>query len=425
MRKVPNPKTKPSKVLFFAFIGHFLELYDYTAYVVMLSIISPLFFPSSSDAASVSLGMISFAFSLCIGPVGALFWGKYGDRVGRLPMLKQSIMMMALPSLAIALLPTHKDIGYLAPILLTLCRFAQTFSASGEINGAKIFAMEHLGVANRGKVSGLISMAGGMGVLLAMAMGALLSKYGWSWRIPFFIGSSLAIVGIMIRRKVAESPDFAELLQKRHSEELESTGTVSMLNSNRAQAIIVIALAAMLGVLSYTMHGFLNPFLKTLGYPAEFAYQMGIVGLIACGIFSIITGLLIDKTKNAAKIMTYNLLGCIVLTPIAFLMLLNANNMGLPSLIYISYILLGALLGVNATASSVIMYQLFSPQNRCRGVMICYSIGMSVFGGLTPVTLTLSTKYGNFFPAILIIIIALIVSLFFNNNQKKVNHALY
>lgn len=416
MKQTPNPKASPTRVLTFAFIGHFLELYDYTAYVVMLPIISPLFFPSDSHTTSVSIGMIIFAISLCIGPVGAWFWGKYGDKVGRLPMLRQSIMLMAMPSLTIAILPTYNIIGIYAPILLMICRFVQTFSASGEINGAKIFAMEHLGEENQGKVSGLISFAGGAGVLLAMGIGLLLAKYDYTWRLPFFVGSSLVIVGILIRRKVAESPEFAAIIK---TTKPMADSTTSILSNNLPQSIIVVTLAAVLGILSYTMHAFLNLYIKNLGFLPEVAYQTGIVGLISCGIFSLLTGYIIDRKKNVTWLMQANIVASAILAPICFAIILSATEQMIWPL-FVAVIIFGGLLGMNATCCAIIMYRLFLPQNRCRGVMFSYSIGMAMFGGLTPITLTISTKFSNFTPGIIIAVACTIAYLVYLKNSHIV-----
>ncbi len=431
MRKVPSNQipenfynNKVMKVLFFAFIGHFLELYDYTIYVVMLTIISPMFFPSSSIAGSVSLGLLSFAFSLLIMPLAAWFWGWYGDKHGRLPMLKHSIMLMALPSLIIAILPTYQEIGIFAPSILIGCRFLQTFSASGEVSGAKIFAMEHLGKNNLGKISGLLSCGAGLGVLLAMGMGLLLSNTCLSWRLPFFLGSSLAIVGIMIRRKVAESPEFIKLMQKQHSDVLSISSTFSMLKAHKTQAIVVIVLGAMLGVLSYMMHAFLNPYIISLGYANNVAYRMGVVGLAACGLASIITGVIIDRLLSAKTIMLSNIASCVVLIPFTFILMLLSVTSYNEFLLYLAFIIQGILLGINATTSSVIMYQLFKPENRCRGVMICYGIGMAIFGGFTPIILHLSTKFGNFSPAIIVSIFVILAYFVYKKNIGKIYDAV-
>ena len=433
MRKVPENQAgflklktiqKKTNILFFVPIGNFLELYDYTLYAVLLYIISPEFFPSNSSSTSLLFGMLSFALTMLICPLSAWFWGWYGDRYGRLPMLKQSIMLMAIPSLLISLLPNYKEIGILAPILLISCRILQAISASGEVMGGKIFAMEHLGKRNFGNVSGLTSLGGSLGVGLAMGMGLLISKTGISWRLPFFIGGSLAIVGLMIRRKLSESPEFISLLKNMPKNNNKEAGIISIVKQYKTEVIITITLGSLLGMLSYTISGFLSPYLISLGFSKETAYSMGLAGLFTCAITSFLTGRLIDKIGDARKIMNVNILSCIFIFPLSFsLILLSAHGYNI-IMLYMAYILLGGVLGINATCCSVIMYKLFTPENRCRGVMICYALGIAIFGGFSPLILQLLNAINHMLPAGALTIATIIMYYIYIKNMEKKHDAL-
>ena len=433
MRKVPENQAgflklktiqKKTNILFFVPIGNFLELYDYTLYAVLLYIISPEFFPSNSSSTSLLFGMLSFALTMLIYPLSAWFWGWYGDRYGRLPMLKQSIMLMAIPSLLISLLPNYKEIGILAPILLISCRILQAISASGEVMGGKIFAMEHLGKRNFGNVSGLTSLGGSLGVGLAMGMGLLISKTGISWRLPFFIGGSLAIVGLMIRRKLSESPEFISLLKNMPKNNNKEAGIISIVKQYKTEVIITITLGSLLGMLSYTISGFLSPYLISLGFSKETAYSMGLAGLFTCAITSFLTGRLIDKIGDARKIMNVNILSCIFIFPLSFsLILLSAHGYNI-IMLYMAYILLGGVLGINATCCSVIMYKLFTPENRCRGVMICYALGIAIFGGFSPLILQLLNGINHMLPAGALTIATIIMYYIYKKNMEKKHDAL-
>jgi len=420
VRKVPA-NIKYIKILSFACIGHFLELYDYTVFVVLLSVMSPLFFPADTISGSISIGMLLFGCSLLICAPAAYFWGTYGDKYGRLPMLRKSILMMAFPSLLIALLPTYDDLGMAAALVLMLARFMQTFSAAGEINGAKIFVMEHFGDKYLGRMSGLFSAIGGLGVLFAMFMGWLVSSCDVSWRVPFFIGSSLAIVGVLIRRKVAESPEFIKLMQQPNSTEVATGSTIDMLKNNKFQAIIVISIAAVLGILSYMMHAFMNPFLISLNVSSNLTYQMSIVGLVSCAIISIITGFITDYYAGENRLLIINFIASIILTPLAYKMIFLYTENSYLALLYAAFIILGGLLGMNAALGSVIMYKLFAPSSRCRGIIICYSIGMAIFGGFTPLVLQMLSKVGFYFPAMLVSALIFIALILFKINMEKID----
>jgi MFS family permease len=433
MRKVPKKdkkfldfrtEQKKTKILLFASIGNFLELYDYTLYAVLLFVISPEFFPSNSNSTSLLFGMLSFAITMLICPLSAWFWGWFGDRYGRLPMLKQSIMLMAIPSLLISFLPNYKEIGILAPVLLILCRILQSISASGEVMGGKIFAMEHLGKRNFGNVAGLTSLGGSLGVGLAMGMGLLISKTGISWRLPFFMGGSLAIVGLMIRRKLSESPEFISLLKNISENNNKEAGITSIIKQYKTEVIIAISLGSLLGVLSYTISGFLSPYLISLGFNKETAYSAGLTGLFICAITSFLTGKFIDKIRNVRKIMNINMILCIFTFPISFsLLLLSAHGYTI-LMLYIAYIILGGILGINATCCSVILYQLFTPENRCRGVMICYALGIAVFGGFSPLILQLLNNVNHMLPAGALTITTIIIYFIYKKNMEKKYDAL-
>ena len=215
---------------------------------------------------------------------------------------------------------------------------------------------------------------------------------------------------------MSESPEFIKLTNNK-TKKINTTSTLSLLKNNINQAIIVINLAAVLGILSYMTHGFINHYIENLGYSSNIAYKTNIVGLILCGIGAITTGIIIDYKYKAEKVMSYNLLSCIIFIPLSFLLI----NLGNISLIYVGSIMQGLLLGINATACKAIICSLFPPETRCRGVMIFYSIGMVIFGGLTPITLKLSTNFGNYTPAMIVAIACLFAYLIYKRTMEKIN----
>ena len=406
------------RISLFTFIGHFLELYDYTIFVVLLPIIAPIFFPASNLSASINIGMIVFAVSICISVPGSLFWGKMGDKIGRLVMLRRSIMMMGLPSLIIALLPTYEQVGIVAPMALFTCRLIQTFSASGELNGGRIFITEHFGNKHIGKITGFFSCMGALGVLLAMLLGWIINTYSISWRIPFFLGSSLAIVGMFLRRKIAESPEFIKFSTAKNISISSEISTFRMLKINIKKVMTIFAITAVLGTLSYMMHGFINPFLISQGVDKAFAYQMSIIGLLTCGMSSIFFGYLIDKYNNERLIINLNFIAVILLIPIGFLLIhiyLISNSI---ELLYLTFVLFGGLLGMNVSAAGTINFKLFAPENRCRGIIISYSISMAIFGGLTPITLKTMSEVDFFAPSFTVSMVALVAYYIYCYNRR-------
>lgn len=424
MRKVPkpskqNPSLKFSKLqtLIIASIGNCLELYDFTLYGVMLPFLAMRFFPTDSQVLSMFIAFISFAITFIIAPLGAIFWGWYGDRFGRFMMLRYSMVVMAIPSLAIALLPDYQAIGIFAPFLLIMLRIMQGISASGEIMGAKIFAMELLGAKYYGTCSGVISSAGAFGVLMAMSMGyvvALNDELAHFWRLPFFIGSLLFVIAYFIRANYSKT-----LQNYSHSEDTYTklSELFMIITKNNHASLIVFILGAMLGILSYMMHAFINPHLIQQGFNSEMVYRFSVLGLIATMISAFLTGIYMDKYRPSLFLLVKsNILWISILMPLFYILLHQGEYST-----FISYIVMESMLGVYACTSAVLMYRLFLPAIRCRGILFNYAAGCAIFGGLTPLTLA---TIGNVFPALPGFVVSgcgLIIFVIFKRSIKHVS----
>lgn len=395
------------KVLTFASVGNSLELYDFSLYGIMLPFLAPLFFPSENPVMSLFVAWLSFAITFCIAPLGSIFWGWYGDKFGRVSMLRLSLVTMAVPSLGIALLPTYETIGLFAPAILIILRIMQGVSASGEVMGAKIFAMEALGAKNYGLCSGIISCAGAFGVLLAMSMAYATSTYEDVenfWRIPFFLGSCLFIVARLWRTYLAKSLPTAQqstFNQAAHQELL------AIIARQPYSSLIVFMLGALLGVLTYSMHAFLNPFLAQQGIATTEVYQYSIYGLISTMVFATLTGIYLDNGKNLKQT---NMLIIALITLLSFPLFITIQYGGLFSLL--SYLILAGLLGMYACSSAVIMYRSFAPTIRCRGVMFNYAMGCAIFGGLTPLLLNIAAGLSPLLPGFIVSLAALNINIF-------------
>jgi len=395
------------KVLTFASIGNSLELYDFSLYGIMLPFLAPLFFPAESPLMSLFIAWLSFAITFCIAPVGSIFWGWYGDKFGRVPMLRLSLITMAVPSLGIALLPTYDTIGLFAPAILIILRIMQGVSASGEIMGAKIFAMEALGARNHGLCSGIISCAGAFGVLLAMSMAYATSTHETIenfWRIPFFIGSCLFVVARLWRTYLAKaftSQQRSTFEQPVHQE------LFAIITNQPYSSIIVFMLGALLGILTYSMHAFLNPFLVQQGVEATEVYQFSIYGLISTMAFAILTGIYLDNGKNLKHT---NRVIITLIALLAFPLFILIQYGGLFTLL--SYLILAGLLGMYACSAAVIMYRSFAPTIRCRGVMFNYAMGCAIFGGLTPLLLNIAVGFNPLLPGLIVSLAALSINIF-------------
>lgn len=195
-------------------IGNALEFYDLVVYGYFAGTLSKLFFPTHDHTVSLLLTLGTFALSYLARPVGALVLGSYSDRRGRKASLTLSIAMMTLGTAMVALMPTYATIGLAAPVLIFVSRLLQGFSAGGEFGSSTAFLVEHA-PERSGFMSSWQFSSQGASTLLASLFGAVLTGSltpaqleGWGWRIPFLFGVLIGPIGLYIRRRIDETPEF-------------------------------------------------------------------------------------------------------------------------------------------------------------------------------------------------------------------------
>jgi MFS family permease len=212
-------KRQPRRVLFASVVGTSLEWYDFFLYGTAAALVfGPLIFPEADPLAGTLLAFGTNGVGFLARPIGAVVFGHFGDRVGRKNVLAVTLLLMGMGTLLIGLLPTYASIGVAAPLLLILLRFVQGLSIGGEWAGAVLMAIEH-GNPNRRGLSGSWPQIGvPAGSLLsagALGLGNVLLPntdfMTWGWRVPFLLSGMLALVGLWIRMKIAESPLFTEV----------------------------------------------------------------------------------------------------------------------------------------------------------------------------------------------------------------------
>ncbi len=390
-----------TKILAIVSLANLLELYDFTLFAVLLPVIAVQFFPGDN---CILIGYLVFAVSFLIAPIGSIIWGYVGDRFGSNVIFKSSLLIMAAPSLAISMLPTYKDIGWTAPILLIAFRILQGFSVSGEILTAKIYAFERLGQNKALIASSIISATGAIGVLLSVASGAYISSYLNSeysnadiWRIPFAIGGILMFVVLLIRTLIDKN-----IIDKSASQEPRSISIFSVINvikRNPRSALNSFAASSILGIFSYFMHAFLINFqVSYLGYELTYAYQAAEIGLVGTVVFAMFTACSKRISKRIDYLLNSSLLAGAILSAPLYLMLL----LKIEILTYISLFIMGGLLGVFASASGVYVIKLFVSGERCRGALLVNALGVAVFGGLTPLIMTILAGVNIILPGIML-----------------------
>jgi MFS family permease len=211
----PSGASSPRKVAFASLIGTTIEWYDFFIYsTAAVLVFNQLFFPGFDPTTGTLLAFSTFAAGFVARPIGAIVFGHFGDRAGRKPMMVLTILIMGIATVAIGLLPTYGAIGVFAPVLLVVLRLTQGFALGGEWGGAVLMATEHSPKGRRGYFGSWPQAGVAVGLILAMTLYIPLESMSkdlfmaWGWRVPFLLSAVLVITGLVIRMKVAESPEF-------------------------------------------------------------------------------------------------------------------------------------------------------------------------------------------------------------------------
>ena len=387
------------KTLSLSALGGALEFYDFIIYVFFATVVGKLFFPPDMpDWLRMLQTFGIFAAGYLARPLGGIIMAHFGDLIGRKRMFTLSILMMAVPTLIMGLLPTYAQIGILAPLLLLAMRMIQGAAIGGEVPGAWVFVSEHVPARYIGYACGTLTCGLTVGILLGSLMATLINSVyteqevlDWAWRLPFLLGGVFGLFAVYLRQWLHETPVFTELQQRKAlAEELplktvvrdhRSAVAVSMLLTWLLSAGIVVAIL-------------MTPtFLQTIyGFGAVTALQANSLAIIMLSIGCIISGALCDRV-GAGRVLV---VGCSALAVFVWLFYsgLHAN----PHWLFPLYALVGLFVGTIG-AVPFVMVNSFPPRVRFSGLSFSYNMAYAVFGGLTPVTVSLLVKWSPLGPA--------------------------
>src|SRR5215218_3782798 len=259
-------RTSMGKIAFASFVGTAIEFYDFYIYGTAAALVlGAIFFPEFSPAAGTLAAFATFAVAFVARPLGGVFFGHFGDRVGRKAMLIFSLLVMGVATVLIGLLPGYAAIGIAAPLLLVVLRFLQGFGLGGEWGGAVLMATEHAPQGKRGLYSSFPQMGPAVGFLLAnglfLALAATLSDEqfaAWGWRVPFAASLVLVLVGLYVRATIAETPAF------RRAIETQTRAKVPFWDMLRAYPLVLLLSSGGM-ILAYVLFYTITPFALAYG----------------------------------------------------------------------------------------------------------------------------------------------------------------
>ena len=243
----PIAEGKPRKAAIAAWIGSALEYYDFFIYGSAAALVFPKVFFNPDDPASATLiSLATFGVAYAARPVGALFLGHFGDKLGRRKIMVLTLILMGLSTFLIGCLPTYAQIGTVAPVLLVIMRVLQGLSAAGEQASANSMTLEHAPEHRRGYYASFTLNGTQAGQILATLIFIPVAAmpddqlYTWGWRIPFLLSAFVAVVGYVIRRKLEETPVFKQVAA---SNEVAELPLVELIRGHWADVLRVVAAA--------------------------------------------------------------------------------------------------------------------------------------------------------------------------------------
>ncbi|MET9106742.1 glycine betaine/L-proline transporter ProP [Streptomyces zhihengii] len=395
-----------------ASLGNAMEWFDFGIYSYLAVTIGHVFFPSGNDTAQLLSSFATFAVAFLVRPLGGMFFGPMGDRIGRKKVLALTMILMAVGTFAIGLIPSYSAIGFWAPVLLILFRLVQGFSTGGEYGGASTFIAEYAPDKRRGFFGSFLefgTLAGYVGAAgLVTALTALLGDAAmedWGWRVPFLVAGPLGLVGLYLRLRLDETPAFQKLEdESAHASEAADaveTSTKGDLAKIFRQywptLILCIALVGAYNITDYMLLSYMPTYLSDeLGYSETHGLLILLGVMVALMAVINQVGRLSDRFGRKPLLMT-GMLGFLFLSAPAFLLIGQGS---IPAIIA-GMLMLGLSLVCLLGTMSAALPALFPTHVRYGSLSVGYNLSASLFGGTTPLVITalISLTGSNMMPA--------------------------
>jgi MFS family permease len=313
--------------------GTAFEWYDFFLFVPLAGIISRTFFAGLNETAGYVFALGAFAVGFAFRPVGALIFGRVGDRVGRKGAFLITMSMMGLATFAVGILPTFAQAGIVAPILFILLRITQGIALGGEWGGAAIYIAEHADPGRRGLMGSWLggSAAFGLGgaLLVVLACRAIVGEdafVSWGWRLPFLLSLVLLGVSMWIRLKLSESPVFAKI--KQEGQRSEKPYVESFLTWSGLKPVLIVLFAIMIaqGAVWYTAFFYAQFFLENVIKVSPATVNLVMIAVVAISVpLYLFFGWLSDKVGRKPVMLAGMILATAAAFP-GFHMLTNVGN---------------------------------------------------------------------------------------------------
>lgn len=390
----PSPAST-RRVLFASLIGTTIEFFDFYIYATAAVLVFPaLFFPGGDPTTAMLSSFATFSIAFFARPVGALVFGHFGDKVGRKATLVAALMTMGLSTVAIGFLPTHAQVGIIAPLLLALCRFGQGLGLGGEWGGAVLLATENAPPGKKAWFGMFPQLGAPIGFILSTASFIILTSTmsegafaSWGWRIPFISSALLVFVGLWVRLKITETPEFQKVVD-RH--ERVKAPAVTLFASHKA----ALVLGTFSGVTTFTLFYLMTVFAlgwatTGMGLARADVLPVQLIGVLFFAAFIPVTALLADR-YGQVKVMIWSSVG-IGLFGLLFAPLFGLGLTGLLIFFSLGFGLMGCTYGPIGAA----MARPFPTTVRYTGASMAFNLAGILGASLAPfIAMKLAATFG-------------------------------
>ncbi|MBI0019826.1 MFS transporter [Bartonella sp. W8097] len=368
-------------------VGNAVEFYDFIVYTTFAVMIGKTFFPSDNEFVSLMSSVSTFGIGFIARPLGAILIGTYADKVGRKPAMILTMLLMAIGTAGLILLPGYEQIGIAAPILLVIARLAQGLAWGGEAGPATTFIMEAAPEGKRAFYASWQIVAQGAAAITAGLVGYILSLYlthqqqtDWGWRIAFGLGLCILPIAILMRRHLGETLKLED--------KAENNSTKGLLKEifEYHSALIFIGIFVLSGstVTQYFLNYTTTYALTELHYGENFAMLATFVVGLGVVIFALIGGYCADRFGRRITIVAPRIILLVILWPGLYLV----NQFNSIWVFFGVITIFTALQNISGAGIVIFLCECFPKRLRATGFSISYALGISLFGGTAQIVVT-------------------------------------
>lgn len=408
-------------------VGNFIEWYEFGVYGFLATVIAANFFTlqGENEVTSLILTYAAFALAFFCRPIGAVIFGRIGDRIGRRPTLIAVLLLMTLATALIGVMPTYASIGVAAPLLLTLLRMFQGLFAGGEFGGAVSLMTEFAPKGKRGLFGAWQSLTVALGLLAGAGLVALLAAllsvqqlHDWGWRIPFLLALPMGAVALWLRLKLEETPTFTQAQQA-----AEHSAAPQEASLGGVAKTILIGIGRMMGwsAAGYTFLVVMPSYLQT---SLHATFQQALVATVLANVGFALTilpaGIISDKLGRKTVMLTA--VAAVILFTFPLLHLLQDAQSSLWAK-GLAVMVAGAVVGLLAGPGPAMLAEMFPTRVRYTGLGLAYSLSNAVFSGSAGLIITgLIKQTGNIDIPAYYVVATSVVSLFALMTLRRDDH---